>query len=402
MTSNGEKKKKILLVDDEKLFIKSVTEGLKPYQSRFNFEVLTALNGKEAIDISNQTEVDAVLTDIRMPEADGFKLISHLINNYPSIPVVVMTAFGSQEIEKKVRELGIVRYLEKPIDFDILLNTIRDLLAIEKKSRIEGITISTFLQMMEMEKITCTLAITSQEKQGILYLSNGELLEAETDSGKGIGAAMEILTWKDVKIDMKDTCPLREGTINKSLTAILLENFKALDEKIKKREEKAEPTPAPAEKKPEKKEEPKITMKDDPMDDTKQFKKNFLHIHLDIPKLHQAIDILKSSLNEALISTDIYSSEDSQSIVAWNSNPAACALFGQITAMLGKSLKELSYPSLGRYYLLYLEGKKVLLVIPLGDYQWIMLIDSSKIQLGMLLNIAIPKAIGILEEALTA
>jgi len=417
MTNTKDKRKKnVLLVDDEKLFLKSVTDGLKPYQTTYGFEVLVANNGREAIEIINTHEIDAVITDIRMPEADGFKLISHMINNFPATPVVVMTAFGSQEIEKKVRELGIIRYLEKPIDFDVFLSTIRDVLAIEKKGRIEGITISTFLQMMEMEKITCTLTITTGKKEGVLYLRNGELLEAETPTHKGMDAAIEILTWTDVKIDMKETCSLKEGSIKKSLTSILLDSFRILDERDKTAPALKVPistTPKPDQPIDDTKTEIPLKAemeagtpllekktKDPAVNDTKKFSTPFRKVNIDIPKLNEAIDILTSSIGEALISTDIFFTEDTQPVAGWNSNPAACAVFGQITRKVHESLKELALPKLGKYYILDLEDKRVIILIPMGDFQWRMLIDSSKTQLGMLLNLAIPKAISAFEEAL--
>jgi CheY-like chemotaxis protein len=53
------------------------------------------LCGKEAVQILDATGVDLVVTDLRMPKMDGFELLAHMSGNYPDIPVIVMTAYGT-------------------------------------------------------------------------------------------------------------------------------------------------------------------------------------------------------------------------------------------------------------------------------------------------------------------
>jgi len=121
---------------------------------------------------------------------------------------------------------------------------------------------------------------------------------------------------------------------------------------------------------------------------------------MNIPKLNKAIESLKESLGAALLTSDIFSTDDATSIAGWNSNPTACAVFSQFTAMVNRSLIDAKFPEIGRYYLLDLVDKKMVVVIPMGDFQWSMLIDGTKAQLGLLLNLAIPKAISAFEEAI--
>ena len=59
-----------------------------------------------------------------MPEMDGFELLVHLNAHFPNIPAVVMTAFGTPEIETNLKENGMLRLLEKPVDFDELTQAI--------------------------------------------------------------------------------------------------------------------------------------------------------------------------------------------------------------------------------------------------------------------------------------
>jgi len=123
---------------------------------------------------------------------------------------------------------------------------------------------------------------------------------------------------------------------------------------------------------------------------------------MDIKKLKGSVDELKEDVGEALLSTDIWSTADGQSIVGYNPQPKACALLNKVSSDLESSLKSSDLPELNRYYLLDLVDDKMVVVIPLADYQWAMVLDKSKLQLGMLLNVILPKMIDTFEEAMTS
>jgi hypothetical protein len=123
---------------------------------------------------------------------------------------------------------------------------------------------------------------------------------------------------------------------------------------------------------------------------------------MDIKKLNEAIEVLKEDVGKALIATDIWTTADGQSIAAFNPQPKAAALFNQLTDYMVKTLKGSGFPELGRYYILDLVGGLLAIAIPLGDYEWGMLIDSKNAPLGLLLNVVIPKAIDTFETAMAA
>ncbi len=121
---------------------------------------------------------------------------------------------------------------------------------------------------------------------------------------------------------------------------------------------------------------------------------------MNVKKLNEAIEVVKENLGAGLLATDIFGSEDGQSLAGWNSNPQACALFNQITNYMTEALGEAGFPSIGRYYILDLVDEKMILVITMGDFQWGLLVDRTKTQLGLLLNIVVPKIIDSFEEAI--
>ena len=120
---------------------------------------------------------------------------------------------------------------------------------------------------------------------------------------------------------------------------------------------------------------------------------------MDIKKLNKAMETLKEDLGDALVSSDIFATSDGQGIVAHNPQPVANALFNKITTMIVDALKEAGFPALGRYYQLELVDGKLVAIMPLGDYIWAVLVDTKKIQVGLLNNVVIPKAIKLFGEA---
>ena len=228
--------KNVLIVDDEKVFLLSLSDGLKSYSDEFN--VLIAFNGKEAVKILNSTKIDLVVTDLKMPEMDGFQLLAYLTRHFPDIPTIVMTAFGTPDMEGKLLTMGATQYLEKPLDFDVLADNIRQHVARDdSQGHIKGITLGTFLQFLEMEGKTCTLTVTSNECIGSLYFLEGELINAKTETSEGEQAAHEIIAWDETEIKINYSCKNKTKTISSPLSFVLMESCKIKDEASKQFEE---------------------------------------------------------------------------------------------------------------------------------------------------------------------
>ncbi|HNX97428.1 MAG TPA: hypothetical protein PKK12_07095 [Candidatus Aminicenantes bacterium] len=121
---------------------------------------------------------------------------------------------------------------------------------------------------------------------------------------------------------------------------------------------------------------------------------------MNVQKLNEAMSEMKANVGPGLLSSSIVSTADGQTIVDFQGNPKACALFNQLTIYLSRALKESGLPELGKYYIIDLTNNMMGIVIPLGDFWWGMVTDSQKAPLGLLLNIAIPNAIDKFEEAI--
>jgi CheY-like chemotaxis protein len=219
--------KKILIVDDERPFLKSLSEGFEPYKKEF--QVVTASDSREAMRILESEPIDLLVTDLRMPEIDGFKLIAYASKNFPDLPIIVITAFGTTEIENQLKNF-ITAYIEKPIDFQNFVDQIRSTLAGVASGSFRGITLFSFLQLIELEKKSCTVVVESGSKIGALYFSSGKFVGAEMGDLEDEAAAYEILSWEDPKIKLGTPPKKSVQRVSIRITDLLLEVAKLRDE----------------------------------------------------------------------------------------------------------------------------------------------------------------------------
>lgn len=220
--------KRILIVDDEQSFLLSLKDGLKKYETQF--QVLMAENGRKAVEILRATSVDLLVTDLKMPEMNGFELLAWVSRHKPQLPVIVMSAFGTPEIEARLEAYDALQFLEKPLDLKVLEECILNGLSAGGKSFIRGITLATFLQLMKVEQKNCTLKITADGPPAFLYISRGELIDAEFGELSGLPAALEIVSWADAEIEMDGICRRQQDVIKMPMEHLLIEAFKRKDE----------------------------------------------------------------------------------------------------------------------------------------------------------------------------
>ncbi len=234
----------ILIVDDTKLARSFISKRLEPYAEEFS--VLTAEHGREALELAETVKIDLVITDIEMPVMDGFELLANLNNKYPQIPVFVMTAKGSPEIEQRIDAMGSLKYFEKPMDLEALVSAIRETLDSSAQGKVNGISLASFLQLVGMENKSCTLRVKSGRQSGQLYCLNGELVAAETGELKAEEAAIEMISWDAAGIEILKLDKPVDKEIKHRLMNLLMEASRRMDEK--KAAQKAAPKPPPPKK----------------------------------------------------------------------------------------------------------------------------------------------------------
>ncbi len=118
---------KILLIDDER----SIRNTIKEVLEFEKFEVETAEDGEQGLELFKSKPFDAILCDIKLPRMDGHEIFKHIRELNPDVPVIMISGHGTIETAVDLIKNGAYDYLEKPIDLNRLLIAVKN--ASEKK-----------------------------------------------------------------------------------------------------------------------------------------------------------------------------------------------------------------------------------------------------------------------------
>ncbi len=118
---------RILIVDDEKHLVQYLGQVL--LLEFPDGSVDAAYSGEEALSRLAESSYDLIIADLRMPGFDGLELIKGVRYLDPRVPIVLMTGYGSESIQKQASRLGVNRYVDKPFDVRDLLVEVRQLLS---------------------------------------------------------------------------------------------------------------------------------------------------------------------------------------------------------------------------------------------------------------------------------
>jgi DNA-binding response OmpR family regulator len=220
--------KRILLVDDDRPFLDLLEMSLATHEARFG--VLCAGNGREALRILDETPVSLLVTDLNMPEMDGFELLTALTTRHANIPVIVMSSSFTPSGKSSLRRIGDFSILSKPFAIPAMTSMILTELEGASEGFVRGLNLASFLQLIESEQKTSTLKITSDGRVGYFYFQRGVLVDAEADAQRGVRAAAEILHWDNPTIQIISVCHPTERIIYQSLSELLLDSYRRLDE----------------------------------------------------------------------------------------------------------------------------------------------------------------------------
>lgn len=112
---------KLLFVDDEDELISALVERLELR----GIDATGVTSGDEALERLREEHFDVVVIDVKMPGIGGLEVLRTISRRYPDIKVILMTGHGSTEDSEIGRRLGAVAYLQKPVDLEDLLATVR-------------------------------------------------------------------------------------------------------------------------------------------------------------------------------------------------------------------------------------------------------------------------------------
>jgi DNA-binding NtrC family response regulator len=136
---------KLLLVDDEEDFIKTLAERLDLRNLASNI----AYDGRQAIQVVADSEPDVMVLDLRIPGIDGMAVLRRVKSKYPDIQIIIQTGHGNDLDEAEARRLGVFDYLKKPVEVELLVDRIRA--AAQAKRKGSSMTAAAFAEAGEHE-----------------------------------------------------------------------------------------------------------------------------------------------------------------------------------------------------------------------------------------------------------
>ncbi|MCD4676505.1 MAG: response regulator, partial [Desulfobacula sp.] len=185
---------KILVVDDEEGIL-DVTEG---YFQRKGYEVYTAGNGIEALEVLNRVKIGCIFTDINMPLMNGLELAEKVRQKESTLPVVVMTGYPSLENSIQTLKNGVVDYLIKPVNLEQMELTLKRILR-ERELFVENLILKEEVERQERLKELNNELLERVEEVNTLNRVMEDF--SSTDSSYGIFNKVVDLGVEELKAD---------------------------------------------------------------------------------------------------------------------------------------------------------------------------------------------------------
>ncbi len=213
------RKGNLLFVDPDDLLLHMIEAGLS--LSRPKWQMISTKSPAEALDVLGQhSELDAIVTEVVFGRSSekGKAFIREVGQRWPEIPLFVMTRLGAEETQG----LDAMEYIAKPPDIDYLVSRIDRAIRRQRESHVRGISLPTFLQILDLEGKTCTVVVSHGGRVGELFLRDGKLIQARLDELEGREAFFEMLSMREHTMRVVDRCDA-ERKFTASLASLLME-----------------------------------------------------------------------------------------------------------------------------------------------------------------------------------
>ncbi|WP_455233837.1 sigma-54-dependent transcriptional regulator, partial [Thiogranum longum] len=167
-----------LIVDDEP----DIRELLELTLGRMNIDTRSVANLGDARQLLSEARFDLCLTDMRLPDGDGLGLVESIQQDYPDLPVAVITAHGNMEIAVQALKAGAYDFVSKPVDLQVLRNLVNGALKLGSFPKRDRRSRDTLLgDSAVMQSIRSTIAKLARS-QAPVYISG------ESGTGKELVA----------------------------------------------------------------------------------------------------------------------------------------------------------------------------------------------------------------------
>ena len=233
-------KPRVLVVDDDPMFDGLVVDHLAEDNE---YTVLSARSGEQALKILDQTDIDVLITDIKMPHTDGFELISRVRADLPNASVIVISGFGRPRWLDREDQAAGIQFLEKPVNFirlkKLLRKAVYDAVPIphdpqtseeQMDARMLAGQAAQF-PVLDMIQICCIaertgcVTLRRDGRNGLIYLEQGEIVHAGVDALSGAEAFYELATWDDSDFTFENAIETPHKSISEAWESVVYEGI---------------------------------------------------------------------------------------------------------------------------------------------------------------------------------
>lgn len=242
------------MVDDDADFLALVRE-LFVAAGGGKWEVFTATNHAQALELLQKERMDLVVLDIGMPIMDGFQFTRLLSRAHPGQNVAMLTGHVTEEKRKACQETGVLLLLEKPVaaeGFDALFAALASLADAQAHSGFRGmmrqVGLQEVLQMECLGRKSSVLEVFAGKVRGRIYISDGMIVHAEAGPVQGEAALYGLLALQGGEFNLGPFAEPAQRTISGPWEFLLMEAARLTDEGVQNLQlEGAEPPLAAAE-----------------------------------------------------------------------------------------------------------------------------------------------------------
>jgi len=221
----------VLVAEDDRILRKRITRAITNQSAEVTLHETD--NGKEAINLikgllEKGQSMEAVITDILMPEVSGLMLLAFLNAFAPDVPCFVISAYGTARLKSKMPS-DLLRFYDKPFDIDELAIAVMAALNRRKDPNIcGGINLPDFVNLAATDRATATITVTQEDHPSSkLFLEDGELIHAITGEEHGEPAAILAMSRPSPNYSINFGIP---DDIERTITAPLMQVLRIVSE----------------------------------------------------------------------------------------------------------------------------------------------------------------------------
>ena len=224
--------KRVLVVDDEAALVRSIAAYLGSFGD--DIEILTATSGEEGLRLLWEHPVDVLLTDVSMPGLDGISLVREAAKLRPGLRIIVMTAFGTPELEALAIREGAMRFVDKPVDLEELRNLIQLSAMVESgwAGMVGGLDLLDLAQLITLSGSTAVVHVGCGSESGVLVFRDRSVVHASAGAVQGEEAFYHMALWDGGTFQEVLTADIGryQGNIEMYATNLFMEAARRRDE----------------------------------------------------------------------------------------------------------------------------------------------------------------------------